>query len=62
MITEIDVKYGKIIINFLKNIKRGVIKDIKVKQSSNDIFEKTSELISDLNIGPIKWQDKRIKR
>jgi len=53
---KVDDNYAQKIIELLKSVKNGAIKELKIKKSSNDIFEKSSGLIASLNIDPIKWQ------
>ena len=53
---KVDDNYAQNIIELLKSVKKGAIKELKIKKSSPDIFEKSSGLIAPLNIDPITWQ------
>ena len=54
---KVDDNYAQKIIELLKSVKNGAIKELKIKNNSNDIFDKSSGLITHLNIDPIKWQN-----
>jgi hypothetical protein len=54
---KVDDSYAQKIIELLKSVKNGAIKELKIKNNSNDIFDKSSGLLASLNIDPIKWQN-----
>jgi len=53
---KVDDNYANKVIELLKSVKKGAIKELKIKKTSNDIFDKSSGIIAPLNIDPIKWQ------
>jgi len=54
---KVDDSYAQKIIELLKSVKNGAIKELKIKNNSDDIFDKSSGLLASLNIDPIKWQN-----
>ena len=63
---KINDEYKHVVTTLLKNLKRGIIKDLtiindnkqkSVNKSKIDIFSKTSGLLKSKNIDPIQWQN-----
>jgi len=62
----IDDKYTPTILSLLQSLKEGIISDLSIKSETNtpkkeshdDIFSKTSGILSSHNIDPIEWQER----
>ena len=65
---KVSDNYIKLILSMLQSLKSGMIKDLSIIQNGskklvnndsedNDIFSKTSGMISSHNIDPIEWQN-----
>jgi hypothetical protein len=59
---KIEDDYIDLVIGMLQNLKKGVIQEIDIIKSStqdkdDDIFAKTSGLLANQHIDPIKWQE-----
>jgi len=61
---KVDDNYIDLVLSMLQNLKKDVIKEINIlstKQNAtkeeDDIFKKTSGLMSHYDIDPIKWQN-----
>jgi len=63
---SVDDRYSPTILSLLQSLKEGIISDLSIKSATNkpkeqsheDIFSKTSGILSSHNIDPIEWQDK----
>jgi len=60
----IDDRYTPTILSLLQSLKEGIITDLSIKRGTNnpkeqndDIFSKTSGILSSHHIDPIEWQD-----